>query len=126
MIQAGVYEIEGFWVTVRIIVLSQIPPAEHNALWNIFSNVAENIEFGAKHFEQKRRGMSSILDQLFKRYNQEGVHMAYTLEQFHRDVFLDNLPDMLEDEKVRPGFFQSVFKFLSLAVCRRAYIAQRN
>jgi len=63
-IQDGVYEIEELGLTIRIIVLSRIPKVEHNAIWNIFSNVEEKIEFGAKQFEEARKEMTSVRKRL--------------------------------------------------------------
>jgi len=102
-IQAGVYEITWGTQRVRIIVLRDIPQEEHNALWNMFSNVKENIEYGATHYGPEFKGMSSILNGLYRYYNLEGIHMAYTMERFmedfNEDYLLHELPKLLEEER---------------------------
>ncbi|MEM7070076.1 MAG: hypothetical protein AAF478_14455, partial [Pseudomonadota bacterium] len=112
-IQDGVYELMILNLSIRIIVLSRIPKAERNALWNVFSNVEENIVFGAQQFEQMRKEMSSVLDQLFMHYDQEGVHVAYTVEQFNKDYLMNRAPDLLEDESLQTVFFKSIRRFAS-------------
>ncbi|MEM7134249.1 MAG: hypothetical protein AAF702_48715 [Chloroflexota bacterium] len=113
-IQPGVYDLFGFGLTIRIIVLNSIPKAKHNAIWNIFSNVVENIEYGAIQYRSKLEEMSSVLDRLFKFYQLEGIHMSYSFEQFEKEHFLDKVPEMLQDEEVQPGLLETFLKYLSL------------
>ena len=111
----GVYDIVYGGLPMRVIVLRDIPQAEQNAIWNIFSNVVENIEYGALQYGPRLKTMSSVLDLLFEYYNLEGMHVAYTFEQFERDHFLRKVPKMLQDEDIQPSFLDSIFKNLSPA-----------
>ena len=49
-IQLGVYAMAWGAQEIRIIVLRRIPVAHHNAIWNLFSNVQEQIEYGAAQY----------------------------------------------------------------------------
>ncbi|MEM7133749.1 MAG: hypothetical protein AAF702_46065 [Chloroflexota bacterium] len=113
-IQQGVYEMTVIGQTVRVIVLSTIPKAERNAIWNIFSNVVENIQYGAIQYGPKLKKMSSVLDRLFEYYELEGIHVAYSFEQFEKEHFLDKAPKMLQDEDVQPSLLDTFFRYLSL------------
>jgi len=85
-IKKGVYELTWAAKKIYIIVLSDVPKSKKNALWNIFSNVKENIEYGVTQYRTTRSGtklesMSSVIDDVFEHYGVEGLHMAYTMEQ---------------------------------------------
>ncbi|MEM7126067.1 MAG: hypothetical protein AAF702_07055 [Chloroflexota bacterium] len=114
LIQEGVYELTVLGLTIRVIALSRIPKAKHNAIWNIFSNVVENIEYGAVQYRPKLEEMSSVLDRLFEYYSLEGTHVAYSFEQFEKEHYLDKTPKMLQDEEVQPTLLEAFFRYLSL------------
>ncbi len=85
-IQDGVYEVERGTDRIRLIVIRDIPKEEHNAFWHIFSAVAEKVRFGAKHYQNKVSGASTVLSQLFGQYELEGWNMAFSVEQFEHDA----------------------------------------
>ncbi len=84
-LQEGVHEV--FWGNnpIRVIVLSEIPEAPHNALWNLFSGVVERAAYGVSHYRPQLRDASTILNQLYHYYELEGMRMPYTLEDFRRE-----------------------------------------
>ncbi len=76
---------------VRVVVLGEVPKAPHNALWNLFSGVAERAAYGMGHFRPHlREDASTILNQLLEYYRLEGMGMPYTLEDFRRE-FADEI-----------------------------------
>lgn len=92
----GVYDVQWGIRNIRIIVLSRIPPDGKNAIWQLFSAVPEKIAEGMTKYHW--RGAPSLtINQLFKAYKLEGViAMSYTMEDFRRDVFRENLQEILQ------------------------------
>lgn len=99
--QTGVYEIEWGSQPMRIIVLSRIPPSEPNAVWNLFSNVQQNVAYGAGQYRDKPQTISTVINRLFHFYQLEELHMPYTMEDLERDHFFDVLPMMLKKQESR-------------------------
>lgn len=111
--QAGVYTVSWGSHQVWLIVLSRIPIAEHNALWNLFSNVQENVEHAAEQYHSQPNDISSIINRLFEFYKLEGLYVAYTMADFHRDYLLEELPDMLQDQTIQKKFVGIMLNKLS-------------
>jgi hypothetical protein len=86
---------------IRVLVLSEVPGAERNAIWNLFSGDATRIEAAAQQFRRRKSELSTILNQLFENYQQEGIPMPYTVEDFMRDVTLEHLDLLKADERLR-------------------------
>ncbi|MBI1928732.1 hypothetical protein HYR99_31365 [Candidatus Poribacteria bacterium] len=99
-LKPGVYQT--VWGThhIRLIVLSEIPQTEPNALWNLFSAVKEKVNYGATQYRQHATEMSSIINQLFKNYQLEGLVMPYTMEDFRRDFVKEHLSVLSADERL--------------------------
>lgn len=84
-ISPGVYEVKWGIRNVRIIVLSRIPKTERNAVWLMYSAVPEKVGFGAGHYAWNIP-VSTVINQLFSKYREGGIEMAYTVEDYHRDL----------------------------------------
>jgi hypothetical protein len=98
-LKSGVYEIKGL-CDIRLIVLSQIVQSEHNAIWHLFSNKLDKIQYGAKQYHP-RRNLSSSVNLLYDYYNTEGLIMAYTIEQFQKDVATEYLHYLTPEEVLK-------------------------
>jgi len=85
-LQPGVYEVIWGVQRIRVIVLSEIPQAEHNAIWNLFSAIREKVASGAAQYRHHPSDISSIINDLFKNYELEGLVMPYTMEDYQREV----------------------------------------
>ncbi len=99
--QSGVYEVGRGTDRIRIIVLSEIPRSEHNALWHLFSGVGEQVAWGAAHYRKHIGDMSTVINELFDNYQLEGVQMSYTIEDFRRDVTREHIDLLSTDERLR-------------------------
>jgi hypothetical protein len=95
-LQAGVYEVVWGTHPIRVLVLSRMPEEEHNALWNLFSGMREKVVSGAARYRGRRGDMSTIIYQLFERYQLEGIAMPYTIEDYRRDFAREHLDQFLE------------------------------
>jgi hypothetical protein len=70
---------------IRIIVLRQIPRQKRNALWELFSGVAENVLFGADNYRWRRPDGSTVINELYQNYKIEGIDMPYTWEDYLKE-----------------------------------------
>jgi len=94
-LQPGVYEVVWGTHRIRVLVLSEIPEDEHNAIWNLFSGVREKVIYGSEQYRRHLTEMSTLINRLFENYQLEGLVMPYTWEDFRRDIvreYLDRLP----------------------------------
>ncbi|QTA78205.1 Uncharacterized protein dnl_04220 [Desulfonema limicola] len=87
LVKPGIYDIKCPWDSrnIRLIVLSRISKEKKNAIWHLFSARQELIEYGASEY-QWRTPVSSIINNLLKKYNMEGViAMPYTIQDYMKD-----------------------------------------
>ena len=94
-LQARVYEVVWGTHRIRVVVLSEIPEGEHNAILNLFSAIREKVISGAEQYRNHTTEMSTIINRLFESYELEGLVMPYTMEDFRRDIareYVDQLP----------------------------------
>ncbi len=94
-IKPGVYEVTWGCRSIRIIVLNQIPMVERNALWQIFSNIPEGVQFGAKHYGWRNMDHSPIVNELFEHYHVEVKPMPYTWNDYYLDKALAQEDELL-------------------------------
>lgn len=95
-----------YWVTwgihrVRILVLSEMPDEERNALWNLFSAVPERVASGASHYHGRSGQTRSIIDELREQYGLEGITVPYTMDDFVRDYTREHLNLLPPEERIR-------------------------
>ncbi len=81
----GVYDLRWGIRDIRVIVLNRIPKTERNAAWLLFSADAGKVGYGREHYRLKSP-VSSIINMIFEKYQQEGIIMAYTMDDFEREV----------------------------------------
>jgi len=85
-LEEGVFEARWGSRPIRIIVLSRIPQTERNAVWQLFSGIRENVLYGASHYHWRSKDLSTVRNQLFQSYDMEGLDMAYTVEDYKREL----------------------------------------
>jgi hypothetical protein len=90
-IKSGVYDVVWGLDKVRLIVLSEIAEGEHNAIWRLFSAKAEVVLQAKQDYQLHNSDMSDIIYQLFEKYQQEKLIMAYTVQDFHKEYVLSHL-----------------------------------
>ena len=98
-INQGVYDIVWGTDTIRLIVLSQIPTGEHNALWRLFSAKSESIIQARDQYKMNQPELSTIVQHLFEIYQQEEIDMSYTIQDYQREYVRDHL-NLLPTEEV--------------------------
>jgi len=95
----GVYEVRALTLSIRIIVVSQLPQAEHNAMLHLFSASEELLQYGQAHYHPYSADTSTLLYQLLREYS-EGSDMTDKLKEFVRRS-IDELLESLPAEKLR-------------------------
>ena len=100
-INQGIYEINWGADNIRIIVLSEIPDGEHNAIWRLFSAKREDVLEAREQYHIHQTDMSTIVQQLFEKYQQERIDMTYTVQDFQKDYVLDHLNIVSADEVLK-------------------------
>ncbi len=100
-LRAGVYEIQGLALRIRVIVANQLPLQEHNAMLHLFSAREDLLRYGRDHYRQHSQETSSLLYQLFKTFSKES-DMPDKLKEFVRQT-IDELLESLPPEKRLEG-----------------------
>jgi hypothetical protein len=122
-LKSGVYEIN-LLCKIRLIVLSQIHQAEYNAVWHLFSSKLDKIKYGANQYHPKRN-LSSSVNLLYEYYNTEGLIVAYTIEEFQRDVAKEHLHFLTANERLKGLSMSEILKQFSKEEII-AYLQQMN
>lgn len=98
-LQEGVYEVQGLALRIRVIVVSQLPLQEHNAMLHLFSAREELLRYGRDHYRPHSPETSTRLFELFTTYSEE-LAMSDILKEFVRQS-LDKLLTTLPEEEIR-------------------------
>jgi len=100
-VKQGIYET--IWGThaIRIIVLSQVPEIPRNAIWQMFSGIAEKVQFGVANYHWQRPDHSTVINDLFNNYQVEGITMPYTFEDYYKDFTRRHLDWLTTEERLK-------------------------
>jgi hypothetical protein len=82
----GAYDVQWGTDTIRILVLHEMPEAEQNLVWNLFSGDQGRIARAFQRLQPQEQSWSSILNKLLNFYGLEGMAMPYTMEDLEREV----------------------------------------
>jgi hypothetical protein len=82
----GIYEVSFGGCRIRIIVLNEVAEIKRNALWQMFSGVAEKVRYGARNYNWRKKTLSKSINTLLNYYQVEGIAMPYTVEEFEREL----------------------------------------
>jgi hypothetical protein len=94
-VSEGVYEVLWGSKTIRVIVLSQVPKHPRNAMWQLFSNIPENVHFGAENYHWRSSLHSSIVNDLYQYYQAEVPSMPYTWDDYYFEKALEQKDKIL-------------------------------
>ncbi len=99
-LREGVYDVRGLGLTIRIIVVNQLPQEEHNAMLHLFSAREELLRYGREHFLPHSTETSSLLYKLFETYSEE-PDMPDKLKEFVRETMDMMRESMTIEERVK-------------------------
>ena len=98
-VNPGVYDLLVLKRKIRIIVLSEIPTEQRNAVLGFFSFNAEKVKYALDHYHWQQKDVSTVINQLLEQYTLEEIAMSYTMEQFKKDFIIAHLGEL--DPEVR-------------------------
>lgn len=99
--QSGVYELAWGTHRIRVLVLSQMPDSEQNAIWELFSGVPEKVASGRARYHGGSGQTSTIINELLQQYGLEGIAVPYTMDDFVRDYTREHLDVLPPEERLR-------------------------
>ena len=67
-------------------MLREMPEAEQNLVWNLFSGDQQRIAAAFQRLQPRRASCSSLLNELLGYYGLEGIAMPFTMEDFELEV----------------------------------------
>jgi hypothetical protein len=82
----GAYDVLWGTDSIRILVLREMPEAEQNLVWNLFSGDPGRISTAFQRLQPRLQAWSSLVNDLLNYYGLEGLAMPYTMEDFEREV----------------------------------------
>ena len=100
-VKAGVYTVRALRQPITVIVLKEIAPATRNALWALFSFEAGRVAQGAQDYVWRQPDHLPILQELYHCYQQVGVAMSYTFENFRQDLARELVLELPVEERLR-------------------------
>jgi hypothetical protein len=68
---------------------------------HLFSASAEKVGYGAEHYRQRSEKTSSLLTELFRGYETEGIHVPYTMADFEHDFVKERVNILSPEERLK-------------------------
>jgi len=99
-VKPGVYDVIGFGLTIRLIVVHELPQEEHNAMLHLFSAREELLRYGQEHYHPYAAGTSTLLYQLLKAYSEDKT-MSEKLKEFVRQSIDELLSSLSAEERLK-------------------------
>jgi hypothetical protein len=99
--------------TIRILVLREMPEAEQNVFWNLFSGDQKRIATAFQRLQPRLQSYSSLVNELLEYYGLEGIAMPYTMEDFEREVGQKVLKKLTPEQRLEGLSPEELVKGLS-------------
>jgi hypothetical protein len=100
-LKEGVYRLKHGVQPVNIIVISRLPKDQKNAIFHLLSTNSDKIEFGLTTYIWNHEDLKYfVLNEMFQRFEKEGIQMSYTVEDFKREVLKKSLPSLSVQERL--------------------------
>ncbi len=100
-VKQGVYDMPWGGQRLRLIVLSHIAEIERNAIWQLFSAEPHHVQYGASHYQWHIQQLSTIVQELYKKYRLEGIAMPYTANDYYLELTRANVNRLTPQERVK-------------------------
>ena len=100
-IKKGVYCLNHGDKAIDIIVISQLPKEQKNAIFHLFSTKSDHIDFGLINYKWKREDLKyMVIKEMYNQLKKEGIEMSYTVEDFKREVVKNSLHELSVEERL--------------------------
>ncbi|MFO0927023.1 MAG: hypothetical protein U0736_08270 [Gemmataceae bacterium] len=99
-VQEGVYEVPALGRRIRIVVVQQLPQADHNALLHLFSTRVEQVQYARQHYQPRSRGeMTTLFYELLRMYDEDPT-MSELLKEYARERMKELLKDVPPEKRL--------------------------
>ena len=99
-VSQAVYEVSVLTRCVRVIVINELPPEEHNAMLLLFSAREELLQYAQQHYVPHSQETSTLLYELFSAYS-EDPDMPDKLKEFVRQSIDELLKSLPPEERLK-------------------------
>ena len=100
MLGQGVYEAHALTLSIRIIVVAELPEEEHNAMLHLFSAREDLLNYGRKHYRPHSQETSSLLYNLIKDF-EEDPNMSDAMKELVRQTVAEILAKTPAEERLK-------------------------
>jgi len=100
ILREGIYEAQAFGLRIRIVVPSQLPKEEQNAMLHLFSAKEDLLRYSHDHFHLHSRDTTTVIQQLFKEYEEDEA-MSDKLREFARQTYDEIFKNMPVEERLK-------------------------
>lgn len=108
----GVFEVQGLALRIRIIVVSQLPQRENNAILHLFSATKDLLGYGQEHDRPYSAQTSTLLYTLFSLYSEE-PDMPDKLKEFVKETIDQMLKELPAEKRVQGLTIDQLVKALT-------------
>jgi hypothetical protein len=98
-VREGVFECRRGTDIIRVVVAGQLAQSEYNALLHLFSASVTQLTYGREHYRQHSPNTSTLIQQLLNGYQQEGIAMPYTMQDFQREYAKEHFKDLTPEQQ---------------------------
>jgi hypothetical protein len=99
-VREGVYDVRVVHLTIRVIVIAQLPQEEQNAMLLLFSAKAELVRYAVAHYRPYSTETSTLLLKMLRAYR-EDPEMANKLEEFVTQTIDELLKELPAEKKLQ-------------------------
>jgi hypothetical protein len=97
--QAGVYDCRWGTDEVRVVLAGELPREAHNAPLHLFSASPELVGFGGRSYRRRSKNTSAMLELLLEQFQEEGLPMSFTMEDFQRQYAREHFARLTPEEQ---------------------------
>ena len=98
--------------TIRIVVVHELPQAEHNALLHLFSARTAQVRSAAEVYRLRSQEWSTLFLKLFRRYRLEVTQMPDLLDQFVEETIEELLNELPTERRLKGLTAEEILKLV--------------
>ena len=111
-LRPAVYQVRGLGLSIRMIVVQQLPPQEQNAMLLLFSANEEQLRYGQEHYRPRSPETSTLLYKLLRAYQEDPEMANKKLQEFVRQTMEEMLQELPPEERLKGLPVEEIIKAL--------------
>ena len=100
-VRPGVYQVQGLGLSIRVIVVHQLPQQAQNAMLLLFSARDESLRYGREHYRPRSPHTSTLLFRLLQAYQEDPEMANAKLQEFVRQTLDEMLQALTPEERMK-------------------------